>query len=156
MPSHIYVLLGMYHDAAEANIEAIIKDDIFVVKEGLVNYYTGYRIHNMHFVAYAAMFAGTRLTAWYLHPAGSVIAASPIFYILFYVSVDTGRFEAAMEAAETIKRNLPADVLRNSVLATYFESFVSINLHVLVRFGKWEELLNLAIPTDTEVCDMCR
>jgi hypothetical protein len=58
MPSHIYVLLGMYHDAAEANIEATVKDNIFVAKEGLVNYYTGYRIHNMHFVSYAAMFAG--------------------------------------------------------------------------------------------------
>ena len=58
MPSHIYVLLGMYHDAAEANLEAIEKDDLFVAKEGIFNFYTGYRLHNMHFVAYAAMFAG--------------------------------------------------------------------------------------------------
>lgn len=61
MPSHIYILLGMYGDAADANIEAIVKDDIFAEKEGIVNYYTGYRLHNMHFVAYAGMFAGT---AW--------------------------------------------------------------------------------------------
>ena len=51
----------MYGDAADANIEAIVKDDIFAEKEGIVNYYTGYRLHNMHFVAYAGMFAGT---AW--------------------------------------------------------------------------------------------
>ena len=58
MPSHIYVLLGMYQDAAEANIEAVVVDEVYVRKEGIFNYYTGYRIHNMHFISYAAMFAG--------------------------------------------------------------------------------------------------
>jgi tetratricopeptide (TPR) repeat protein len=59
MPSHIYVLLGMYQDAAEANIDAWEVDEVYVKKEGIFNYYTGYRIHNMHFISYAAMFAGT-------------------------------------------------------------------------------------------------
>lgn len=58
MPSHIYVLLGMYKEAAEANIEACAVDELYVRKEGIFNYYTGYRIHNMHFISYAAMFAG--------------------------------------------------------------------------------------------------
>jgi tetratricopeptide (TPR) repeat protein len=58
MPSHIYVLLGMYREAAEANIAAWEVDEVYVKKEGIFNYYTGYRIHNMHFISYAAMFAG--------------------------------------------------------------------------------------------------
>ena len=58
MPSHIYVLLGMYQEAADANIEAWQVDEVYVKKEGIFNYYTGYRIHNMHFISYAAMFAG--------------------------------------------------------------------------------------------------
>lgn len=58
MPSHIYILLGMYEDAAQCNIEAIIADEKYHIKAGNMNYYTGYRIHNIHFVAYAAMFSG--------------------------------------------------------------------------------------------------
>ena len=58
MPSHIYILLGMYNEAAQCNIEAIIADEKYHKNQGNMNYYTGYRIHNIHFVAYAAMFAG--------------------------------------------------------------------------------------------------
>ena len=58
MPSHIYVLLGMWQDAVKANKEAHAVDQKYVIKEGISNYYTGYRIHNIHFIAYAAMFAG--------------------------------------------------------------------------------------------------
>jgi hypothetical protein len=58
MPSHIYVLLGMYREAAEANIAAWEVDEVYVKKEGIFNFYTGYRVHNMHFISYAAMFAG--------------------------------------------------------------------------------------------------
>lgn len=60
-----------------------------------------------------------------------------------------------MEAAVIIKRNLPPRVLENKVLATYFESFVSVDIHVLVRFGKWNEILALPIPTDREVSACC-
>lgn len=58
MPSHIYVLLGMYDDAVQCNIEAIKADEKYHSKAGNLNCYTGYRIHNIHFVSYAAMFAG--------------------------------------------------------------------------------------------------
>jgi tetratricopeptide (TPR) repeat protein len=58
MPSHIYVLLGMYREATEANIAAWEVDEVYVKKEGIFNFYTGYRVHNMHFISYAAMFAG--------------------------------------------------------------------------------------------------
>lgn len=58
MPSHIYVLLGMWKEAVDANVRASIADAAYVEKEGIFNYYTGYRIHNLHFISYAAMFAG--------------------------------------------------------------------------------------------------
>jgi len=58
MPSHIYVLLGMWQEAADCNIEAWKVDDVYVEKEGIYNYYTGYRLHNLHFISYAGMFAG--------------------------------------------------------------------------------------------------
>ena len=43
----------------EANIQAQIADEKYVVYAGINNCYTGYRLHNIHFIAYAAMFAGT-------------------------------------------------------------------------------------------------
>jgi tetratricopeptide (TPR) repeat protein len=58
MASHIYVLLGRYEDAVASNVEGVRADDKYVTKAGVMNFYTGYRVHNMHFIAYAAMFAG--------------------------------------------------------------------------------------------------
>jgi tetratricopeptide (TPR) repeat protein len=119
MPSHIYVLLGMWQEAVEANKEAAAVDELYVLKEGIYNYYTGYRIHNLHFIAYAAMFAG--------------------------------QFQVAMQAAQEVKKNLPYDLLKNPVMNKFFESFYSIELHVLLRFGKWEEILSHPPMQDEKV-----
>lgn len=54
----MFAIVGMYEDASDANVAAVVADEKWVKKEGICNYYTGYRIHNMHFVAYASMFAG--------------------------------------------------------------------------------------------------
>jgi hypothetical protein len=53
-----YHRLGHYEDCIKSNVAAIAADEKFVVHNGIFNYYTAYRIHNMHFVSYAAMFAG--------------------------------------------------------------------------------------------------
>lgn len=117
MPSHIYVLLGMYDEATACNLEAIVADEKYVEKEGVYNCYTGYRIHNIHFVAYAAMFAG--------------------------------QYERAVEATRKIKETLPDDLLSNPFMAKYFEAFLSIEWHVLIRFGMWEEILSKPVLEDT-------
>lgn len=57
-----------------------------------------------------------------------------------------------MNAAKAIKATLPADVLSNAVLAMYFEAFLSVEYHVLIRFGKWIDILEKDKPTNTEVC----
>lgn len=58
MPSHIHVLLGMWEEAIEYNSLAFQADEKYAQYAGISNCYTGYRIHNMHFISYAAMFAG--------------------------------------------------------------------------------------------------
>ena len=118
MPSHIYVLLGMYDQAAACNLEAIAADEKYVLKEGIHNCYTGYRIHNIHFVSYAAMFAG--------------------------------QYEVAMEAALQIRKNLPDNLLSNPFMAKYFEAFLSIEWHVLVRFGRWTDILSRPVPVSAD------
>ena len=60
MPSHIYVLLGKWQEAVDSNVAASVADAVYVKKEGIYNYYTGYRLHNLHFIAYAALFAGKK------------------------------------------------------------------------------------------------
>ncbi len=58
MPSHIDVLRGDYPAAIQANQLALRADRDFTAKQGGMNFYTLYRVHNYHFVAYAAMFDG--------------------------------------------------------------------------------------------------
>jgi hypothetical protein len=61
MSSHIYALLGMWQEAVNSNTEAQVADDKYVLWKGAFNFYAGYRMHDMHFIAYSAMFCGTLL-----------------------------------------------------------------------------------------------
>lgn len=61
-----------------------------------------------------------------------------------------GNYELALQYARLIHENVTSSVLLSPVLAKYFESFVSIDIHVLVRFGKWNKILHYQFP-DREV-----
>jgi tetratricopeptide (TPR) repeat protein len=59
MPSHIYIRVGRYQDAVDANVAAIASDDDYVTAchaQGL--YPLAYMPHNRHFLWAAATFAG--------------------------------------------------------------------------------------------------
>lgn len=58
MPSHIFIRVGRYEDAAAANRAAIQVDHRIVHRTGREGFYELYRAHNFHFLVYAAMFAG--------------------------------------------------------------------------------------------------
>jgi len=60
MPSHIYTWTGRYEDMIRVNILAVEVDDAYADHAGRNNIYTGYWVHNYHFVAYGAMFEGRR------------------------------------------------------------------------------------------------
>ena len=60
MPSHIYIWTGNYADSLEANTAAVAVDDIYADFAGRENFYTLYRVHNYHFIAYSAMFTGEK------------------------------------------------------------------------------------------------
>lgn len=36
-------------------------------------------------------------------------------------------------------------------MADWLEAFLSLRVHVYVRFGKWDELIALPLPTDTKI-----
>ena len=63
MATHIDVLCGHYQNVVSRNHRAALVDRPFTALRGAKNFYTIYRIHNVHFEAYGAMFQGQRETA---------------------------------------------------------------------------------------------
>ena len=121
MPTHIDVLCGNYHDVVLYNQKAVEADRRWLEREGPYNVYTLYRNHNHHFVIYGAMFLG--------------------------------QFSAAMEAAEELIATTPEEFLRTETppFADPAEAFVAMKQHVLVRFGRWEEIVAQELPEDREL-----
>jgi len=58
MPSHIYIRVGRYADAVDANAEAVEADRIYFEKAPEPEMYAIYYAHNLHFLSYAAMMFG--------------------------------------------------------------------------------------------------
>ena len=118
MPTHIDVQCGQYQDTVLWNQKAIEADLKFYAREGAMNLYTGYRQHNYHFVVYGALFLG--------------------------------RYEPAIRAVRGMAATTPEEMLRieSPPMADYFESYLAMEPHVLIRFGKWRELIAMDLPAD--------
>ena len=123
MPSHIDMWLGHYEDAVEINKIAIAADEAYVTQTGYDNeFYKVYRMHNYHFGAWAAMF--------------------------------DGQFATALKFAEAAERQLGPEAVTwpvNDVGQTFLEAFASIPWHVLVRFGRWEDIIRRPMKEDQEL-----
>ncbi len=63
MASHIDVLCGDYQNVLARNLKAAEVDDRFKAYAGPANFYALYRIHNLHFALYGAMFLGQKAAA---------------------------------------------------------------------------------------------
>jgi tetratricopeptide (TPR) repeat protein len=121
MPTHIDIQCGHYRDAMHWNIKASVADRKFYDRAGAMNFYTGYRLHNYHFAAYGAMFLG--------------------------------QYAPAIAAADELIETLPEALLRvpSPPMADFVESYVAIRQHVLVRFGKWREIIAQPLPVDRDL-----
>src|SRR5919205_1846522 len=64
-----------------------------------------------------------------------------------------GQYEAAGAAAEEMRRTIPDELLRVQVppMADWLEPFLPLGLHVLIRFGRWQELIATPLPDDQEL-----
>ncbi|KAF4452128.1 putative TPR domain protein [Fusarium austroafricanum] len=121
MPTHLDVLCGHYQAAIDSNSEAIRADDKYLSKAGPLNFYSLYRCHDLHFRVYAAMFAG--------------------------------QFKVCIDTAAQLESTIPKDLLQiqSPPMADWLESFLSLRAHILVRFGKWEDLIHMTLPEDQEL-----
>jgi tetratricopeptide (TPR) repeat protein len=60
-------------------------------------------------------------------------------HFLSYAAMMSGRFEDAMRAARDLENEMPEEPLK--ALAELIDGIMPSNFHTLIRFGKWEEVL---------------
>ncbi|QUR67110.1 tetratricopeptide repeat protein [Mycobacterium spongiae] len=121
MPSHIDVLCGDYRSSVLANRAAVQADRQFLSREGPLNFYSLYRAHDLHFIVYSAMFEG--------------------------------QSQVALRAADELAAQLTAELLsiESPPMADWLEAFAPLRTHVLVRFGRWDELIAQSLPEDRDL-----
>ncbi|KAM3084612.1 hypothetical protein ACMFMG_001283 [Clarireedia jacksonii] len=121
MPTHIDLLLGDYDLGIESNQRAYKVDENFLARSGPLNFYTLYRMHDYHFCIYSAMFAG--------------------------------QSKIALESVERMEKSLSDELLRvkSPPMANWLEGFLTMRVHVLIRFGQWREIIELTFPTDSSL-----
>jgi tetratricopeptide (TPR) repeat protein len=121
MPTHLDVLCGDYRQVVVSNSRAIAADNAYVAAAGSMNVYTLYRVHNYHFKVYGAMFLG--------------------------------QSRVAMDTADELAAQIPEALLRidKPAMADLLEAFVPVRQHVLIRFGRWPEILGTPLPADREL-----
>ena len=107
MPSHIFIRVGRYADAVDANSDAVAADRKYFERAPEPQMYAVYYAHNLHFLAYAAMMSG--------------------------------RYQDAITAARALEAEMPEAPLRE--FAGLIEGIMPTTLHVMIRFGKWEQVL---------------
>ncbi|MEM7667615.1 MAG: tetratricopeptide repeat protein [Pseudomonadota bacterium] len=71
------------------------------------------------------------------------------YHFVIYGAMFLGQPGPALAAADELIETLPAKTLRP--MADWFEGFVPMRQHVLVRFGMWEAILAQDLPVDTEL-----
>ncbi|MEP4194410.1 MAG: tetratricopeptide repeat protein [Aliishimia sp.] len=68
------------------------------------------------------------------------------YHFKLYGAMFLGRFDLAMDAVKGLKTTIPEDLIEP--MANWIEGYMSVETHVLVRFGKWDELIATSLPKD--------
>ncbi|RKL23121.1 hypothetical protein BFJ68_g1327 [Fusarium oxysporum] len=121
MATHIDIACGDYRRGVDSNQKAMISDDKFFAEGSASTLYTAYRTHNIHVLVYAAMMAGRSRDAIQASKRITTLITPELLSIRSPPMVDWVEFQAAMPA------------------------------HVLIRFGRWEEILQLELREDKEL-----
>jgi tetratricopeptide (TPR) repeat protein len=119
MPGHIYFLCGEYEKAKVACENAIRADDKYVDYAGPLNFYTAARCHDLHLMIYTCAFLG--------------------------------QYVPAMEAANKLRDTITEEILSiegRPKLVMTLEAYHSMRLHVMVRFGRWQQIISDPLPED--------
>jgi len=118
MPTHIDFQCGEYRDTLYWNLKGIEADLKVADRQGRMNFYTAYRVHNYHFAIYGAMFLGQYEPA--MAAAKEMIDEIPV---------------------DLLKVDSPP-------MADFLESYISMKYHVQIRFGRWRDIIAEPLPKD--------
>ncbi|KAK5686316.1 hypothetical protein LTS10_002432 [Elasticomyces elasticus] len=118
MPTHIDAAVGDYRRGVDSNNEAIAADDKYFAIENESLLYRAYRVHYVSAKLYSALMSG--------------------------------RFRDALTAAEKLEQIIDNKLLTATRLnmADWVEAHLASKAHVLIRFGRWEDILCLELPVD--------
>jgi tetratricopeptide (TPR) repeat protein len=122
MPGHVYVLCGEYQKAKIASTRAIAANDIYLAYAGALTPYTTACAHDLLLMMHACMFMG--------------------------------RYEDSIAAANKLRGMLTKEVLSvrgRPKFSTSLEGYYSMTVHVMVRFGRWQEIIDAPLPDDPEL-----
>jgi tetratricopeptide (TPR) repeat protein len=122
MPGHVHVLCGQYEQARIASLKAIAANDKYLAYAGALTPYTTACAHDLLLMMHACMFMG--------------------------------RYEDSIGAANKLRAMLTKEVLSvkgRPRFATSLEGYYSMTLHVMVRFGRWQEIVEAPLPDDPDL-----
>jgi tetratricopeptide (TPR) repeat protein len=122
MPGHVYVLCGEYQKAKIASARAITANDIYLAYAGALTPYTTACAHDLLLMMHACMFMG--------------------------------RYEDSIGAANKLRGMLTKEVLGvrgRPKFSTSLEGYYSMTVHVMVRFGRWQQIVDAPLPEDPEL-----
>lgn len=124
MPCHIDLLVGDYSAAIAASDRAIKADKKYIALRGRHEFYLISCLHDLHLKMYASMQAG--------------------------------QYQPALQAADGIADWVDDHLLRinSRYLASTLEAYHAARIHVLVRFGRWQDIVELALPEDQTLYPM--
>ncbi|KAL4947215.1 hypothetical protein BDW69DRAFT_204614 [Aspergillus filifer] len=118
MPTHLDVLVGDYRRGIESNAAAVRADEKYLARNGAKNMYSFYRLHNYHSLIYNAMLSG--------------------------------QSNIALETLDQMEASITTEVLltESPPLADWLEFFLSVRVHVYIRFGLWDALIAMLTPEE--------
>jgi tetratricopeptide (TPR) repeat protein len=122
MPAHIHMLCGEYWKAKAASEKAIAANDVYLAYAGPLTPYTTACAHDLLLMMHACMFMG--------------------------------RYQDSIDAADKLHRLITKEVLtvkNRPKFSTSLEGYRSMRSHVLVRFGRWQDIIDEPLPDDPEL-----
>ncbi|KAJ2984045.1 hypothetical protein NQ176_g243 [Zarea fungicola] len=122
MPGHIFVLCGEYEKAKLASELAMRADDMYFDHAKSINFYLTARCHHIHLMMFACMFLG--------------------------------QYEPAMEAARKIQAIVTKEILTMPNSPNFYaivEGYCAMAVHVLVRFGRWQAIIDEPLPAEPDL-----
>ncbi|TGT89984.1 MULTISPECIES: hypothetical protein [unclassified Mesorhizobium] len=113
MPGHIYVLCGEYEKAKLASEKAVGANDLYLAYAGEPTYYLLGCCHDLHLMMFTCMLSG--------------------------------QYQPALWAADKVRSLVTRDVVAiqdRPKLTQTVEGYHAMKSHVLVRFGRWQEIID--------------